>query len=80
MPTKWNKFKRKRRDASKRARGIVDNKLLKKRMIDLTAKEKEFNELPVHTFENYYEINYPGSKLDLIAIPDFAMGAMGLSG
>ena len=27
-------------------------------------------------FENYYEINYPGSKLDLIAIPDFAMGAM----
>ena len=27
-------------------------------------------------FERYYEINYPGSKLDLIAIPDFAMGAM----
>ena len=27
-------------------------------------------------FEDYYEINYPGSKLDLIAIPDFAMGAM----
>ena len=27
-------------------------------------------------FESYYEINYPGSKLDLIAIPDFAMGAM----
>ena len=27
-------------------------------------------------FENYYEINYPGSKLDLIAIPDFAWGAM----
>ena len=27
-------------------------------------------------FENYYDINYPGTKLDLIAIPDFAMGAM----
>ena len=27
-------------------------------------------------FEDYYEIPYPGSKLDLIAIPDFAMGAM----
>ncbi len=27
-------------------------------------------------FEKYYEIKYPGSKLDLIAIPDFAMGAM----
>lgn len=27
-------------------------------------------------FENYYDIKYPGSKLDLIAIPDFAMGAM----
>ena len=27
-------------------------------------------------FEKYYEIDYPGSKLDLISIPDFAMGAM----
>ena len=27
-------------------------------------------------FEEYYGINYPGSKLDLIAVPDFAMGAM----
>ena len=27
-------------------------------------------------FEDYYKIPYPGSKLDLIAIPDFAMGAM----
>ncbi len=27
-------------------------------------------------FEDYYQIPYPGSKLDLIAIPDFAMGAM----
>ena len=48
MPTRWNKFKKKRRDASKRARGIVDNKLLKKKKIDLTAKEREFNELLVN--------------------------------
>ena len=27
-------------------------------------------------FEEYYGIKYPGSKLDLIAVPDFAMGAM----
>ena len=27
-------------------------------------------------FEDYYKIPYPGTKLDLIAIPDFAMGAM----
>ena len=48
MPIRWNKFKKKRRDASKRARGVVDNKLLKKRKIDLTAKEREFNELLVN--------------------------------
>ncbi len=27
-------------------------------------------------FQDYYEIPYPGDKLDLIAIPDFAFGAM----
>jgi puromycin-sensitive aminopeptidase len=27
-------------------------------------------------FENYYGIPYPGDKLDLLAIPDFASGAM----
>jgi puromycin-sensitive aminopeptidase len=27
-------------------------------------------------FENYYGIPYPGDKLDLVAIPDFASGAM----
>ncbi len=27
-------------------------------------------------FENYYAIPYPGDKLDLVAIPDFASGAM----
>ncbi len=27
-------------------------------------------------FENYFAIDYPGDKLDLVAIPDFAFGAM----
>ena len=27
-------------------------------------------------FEDYFAINYPGDKLDLVAIPDFAFGAM----
>jgi puromycin-sensitive aminopeptidase len=27
-------------------------------------------------FENYYGIAYPGDKLDLVALPDFAFGAM----
>ncbi|MBI4533910.1 MAG: M1 family metallopeptidase [Candidatus Melainabacteria bacterium] len=27
-------------------------------------------------FSNYYEIPYPGDKMDLIALPDFASGAM----
>ena len=29
-----------------------------------------------HFFESYYGIPYPGDKLDLLAIPDFASGAM----
>ena len=27
-------------------------------------------------FTSYYDINYPGQKLDMVAIPDFAFGAM----
>ncbi len=30
----------------------------------------------VEFFEDYYGIAYPGSKLDLVAVPDFAFGAM----
>ena len=30
----------------------------------------------VSWFEEYYGIDYPGAKLDLIAVPDFAFGAM----
>ena len=27
-------------------------------------------------FERYYELPYPGDKVDLVAVPDFAFGAM----
>ena len=30
----------------------------------------------VRFFEDYYEIAYPGDKIDLVAVPDFAFGAM----
>jgi puromycin-sensitive aminopeptidase len=30
----------------------------------------------LHFFHEYYDVPYPGDKLDLIAIPDFAFGAM----
>lgn len=30
----------------------------------------------VRYFEDYYELPYPGDKIDLVAIPDFAFGAM----
>ena len=33
-------------------------------------------EAALQYFENYYEIPYPGDKVDLVAVPDFAFGAM----
>ena len=30
----------------------------------------------VRYFEDYYGIAYPGDKIDLVAVPDFAFGAM----
>ncbi|MFI5043728.1 MAG: M1 family metallopeptidase [Acidimicrobiales bacterium] len=30
----------------------------------------------VRYFEDYYDIAYPGDKIDLVAVPDFAFGAM----
>ncbi|MFZ4669372.1 MAG: M1 family metallopeptidase, partial [Microthrixaceae bacterium] len=33
-------------------------------------------EAALHFFERYYDCPYPGDKVDLVAVPDFAFGAM----
>jgi puromycin-sensitive aminopeptidase len=43
---------------------------------DLTKYAGEIGAFALSFFANYYGIPYPGAKLDLIAIPDFAAGAM----
>jgi len=42
----------------------------------LTSYARETGAFALSFFADYYGIPYPGSKLDLIAIPDFAAGAM----
>ncbi|CAN5826440.1 M1 family metallopeptidase [soil metagenome] len=42
----------------------------------LTAFALEVGAFALDYFERYYGIDYPGDKLDLVAIPDFAFGAM----
>ena len=42
----------------------------------LTPFGRDIAESSLTFFENYYGIPYPGDKLDLLAIPDFASGAM----
>jgi aminopeptidase N len=42
----------------------------------LTAWAVEVASFAVAHFNNYYGIAYPGDKLDLVALPDFAFGAM----
>ena len=42
----------------------------------LTVWAREIGAFSLKWFANYYELPYPGDKLDLIAIPDFASGAM----
>ncbi|HUO05585.1 MAG TPA: M1 family metallopeptidase [Candidatus Binataceae bacterium] len=42
----------------------------------LTPWAKQIGAFSVRFFADYYGIGYPGDKLDLIAIPDFASGAM----
>src|SRR5262245_38353488 len=37
---------------------------------------QEIGKFSLQYFSNYYDIAYPGDKLELIAIPDFASGAM----
>jgi puromycin-sensitive aminopeptidase len=36
----------------------------------------EVAEAALGFFESYYELPYPGDKIDLVAVPDFAFGAM----
>jgi puromycin-sensitive aminopeptidase len=43
---------------------------------DLTAFALEIGAFSLRFFTDYYGIPYPDSKLDMIALPDFAQGAM----
>jgi puromycin-sensitive aminopeptidase len=43
---------------------------------ELTSWAEQIGAFSLKFFANYYGIPYPGDKLDLIAIPDFAAGAM----
>src|SRR5208282_1049546 len=43
---------------------------------NLTSFAKEIGAFSLKYFANYYGLPYPGDKVDLIAIPDFASGAM----
>jgi puromycin-sensitive aminopeptidase len=43
---------------------------------DLTPFAKQIGAFSLQFFADYYGLPYPGDKLDLIAIPDFAAGAM----
>jgi puromycin-sensitive aminopeptidase len=42
----------------------------------LTSWAKQIGAFSLKYFADYYGLRYPGDKLDLIAIPDFASGAM----
>jgi len=42
----------------------------------LAALALESGEFALRFFSNYFNIPYPGEKLDMVAIPDFAFGAM----
>jgi puromycin-sensitive aminopeptidase len=44
--------------------------------IDLTPFALEVGTHALKYFSQYYDIPYPGDKLDMIAVPDFAWGAM----
>ena len=43
---------------------------------NLTAFATEVGAFALRFFDEYYDIPYPGEKLDLVALPDFAFGAM----
>ena len=42
----------------------------------LTSFAHQIGAFSLKLYEDYYDLPYPGDKLDLIAIPDFAAGAM----
>ncbi|MBX3330448.1 MAG: M1 family metallopeptidase [Nitrospira sp.] len=42
----------------------------------LTSFGQDIAAASLNFFQNYYALPYPGDKLDLVAIPDFASGAM----
>ncbi len=44
--------------------------------VHLAGFAREIGRFSLSFFSDYYDIAYPGDKLDLIAIPDFASGAM----
>jgi puromycin-sensitive aminopeptidase len=44
--------------------------------VDLTTLALECGAFSLEFFSTYFDIPYPGDKLDMIAIPDFAFGAM----
>ncbi len=43
---------------------------------ELTGFALEVGAFALRYFQDYFELPYPGTKLDLVAIPDFAFGAM----
>jgi puromycin-sensitive aminopeptidase len=43
---------------------------------NLTSLGLDVGDFSLRWLENYFDIKYPGKKIDLIAIPDFAAGAM----
>ncbi|MEM7341099.1 MAG: M1 family metallopeptidase [Actinomycetota bacterium] len=43
---------------------------------DLTAFALDCGAFALRYFTDYFDLGYPGDKLDLVAIPDFAFGAM----
>src|SRR5580700_1495858 len=43
---------------------------------ELSSFAKDIGAFSLKYFANYYGLRYPGDKVDLIAIPDFASGAM----
>jgi aminopeptidase N len=48
----------------------------RKDALDQSAYSLEIGPLILHYFENYFQIKFPLPKIDMVALPDFAAGAM----